>query len=265
MKNLLCDTYLTFGNLNDVAIIIPHLSSICECFRFFSGILACQVQQNVRSCTVILVTVGSSTKMSNSDSKVLQFSATLLSKDKDPGLRKASIILPLNQILKNCFQSFDLATIADESCKWATTALNHFQFIKWFSTYLLAGCHFWHHAEQAFMHTETWNSPRSYIVISEGADYVWNIQHLLPVSEPRPQYSQQDSYTTGLQYPPVGDRGPYNWRSEAANCASPVHGRLSFTAFYTAATKQPTCGYSAWLSTAFTCTTMLLGVWIYFS
>ena len=48
---------------------------------------------------------------------------------------------------------------------------------------------------------------------------------------------------------------PYNWRSEAANCASPVHGHLSFTA----ANQQPTCGYSAWLSTAFTCTTMFLG------
>ena len=54
---------------------------------------------------------------------------------------------------------------------------------------------------------------------------------------------------------------PYNWRSEAANCASPVHSRQSFAAFYTAANQQPTCGYSTWLSMAFTCTTMFLGAW----
>ena len=50
---------------------------------------------------------------------------------------------------------------------------------------------------------------------------------------------------------------PYNWRSEAANCASPVHCRQSFAAFYTAATQEPTYGYSAWLSTAFICTTIV--------
>ena len=42
--------------------------------------------------------------------------------------------------------------------------------------------------------------------------------------------------------------------------ASRVHGCLSFAALYTATTQQPTCGYSAWLFTAFTCTTMFLGV-----
>jgi len=35
------DTFPTFGSLNDVTIFVPHLSSICERFRFFSGILAC--------------------------------------------------------------------------------------------------------------------------------------------------------------------------------------------------------------------------------
>ena len=51
-------------------------------------------------------------------------------------------------------------------------------------------------------------SPRSYIVTSDGADYVGNRRHLLPVSEPRPQNSQQDSYVTGLQHPPVGEGAP---------------------------------------------------------
>ena len=51
-------------------------------------------------------------------------------------------------------------------------------------------------------------SPRSYIVTSDGADYVRNRRHLLPVSEPRPQNSQQDSYVTGLQHPPVGEGAP---------------------------------------------------------
>ena len=51
----------------------------------------------------------------------------------------------------------------------------------------------------------TRDSPRSYIVTSDGADYVRNRRHLLPVSEPTPQNSQQDSYATGLQNPPVGD------------------------------------------------------------
>ena len=54
----------------------------------------------------------------------------------------------------------------------------------------------------------TRDSPRSYIVTSDGADYVRNRRHLLPVSEPRPQNSQQDSYATGLQHPPVGDGAP---------------------------------------------------------
>ena len=52
------------------------------------------------------------------------------------------------------------------------------------------------------------DSPRSYTVISDGADYVRNRRHLLPVSEPRPQNSQQDSYASGLQHPPVGDGAP---------------------------------------------------------
>ena len=63
----------------------------------------------------------------------------------------------------------------------------------------------------------TRDSPRSYIVTSDGADYivtsdgadyVRNRRHLLPVSEPRPYNSQQDSYATGLQQPPVGDGAP---------------------------------------------------------
>ena len=54
----------------------------------------------------------------------------------------------------------------------------------------------------------TRDSPRSYIVTSDGADYVRNRRHLLPVSEPRPQNSQQDSYATGLQNPPVSDGAP---------------------------------------------------------
>ena len=54
----------------------------------------------------------------------------------------------------------------------------------------------------------TRDSPRSYIVTSDGADYDLNRRHLLPVSEPRPQNSQQDSYATGLQQPPVGDGAP---------------------------------------------------------
>ena len=36
-----CDTFPTFSSLNDVTVFVPHLSSICERFRFFSGILAC--------------------------------------------------------------------------------------------------------------------------------------------------------------------------------------------------------------------------------
>ena len=54
----------------------------------------------------------------------------------------------------------------------------------------------------------TRNGPRSCIVTSNGADYVRNRRHLLPVSEPTPQNSQQDSYATGLQHPPVGDGAP---------------------------------------------------------
>ena len=54
----------------------------------------------------------------------------------------------------------------------------------------------------------TRDSPRSYIVTSDGADYVRNRRHLLPVIEPRPQNSQQDSYATGMQHPPVGDGAP---------------------------------------------------------
>ena len=53
----------------------------------------------------------------------------------------------------------------------------------------------------------TRDSPRSCIVTSDGADYFQNRRHL-PVSEPRPQNSQQDSYATGLQQPPVGDGSP---------------------------------------------------------
>ena len=52
----------------------------------------------------------------------------------------------------------------------------------------------------------TRDSPRSYIVTSDGADYGQNRRHLLPVNEPRPQNIQQDSYATGLQHPPIGDR-----------------------------------------------------------
>ena len=99
--------------------------------------------------------------------------------------------------------------------------------------------------------------PRSYIVTSDGADYVRNRRHLLPVSEPRPQNSQQDSYATSLQHPSVGDGTPTTEDQKQqtvplpfmATCPSPP------------STLEQTCGYSAWLSTAFTCTTMFLGVW----
>ena len=41
---------------------------------------------------------------------------------------------------KNCFQCFDLTTTADvggQIHEWATAAPNHFQFVKWFSIFLL--------------------------------------------------------------------------------------------------------------------------------
>ena len=69
--------------------------------------------------------------------------------------------------------------------------------------------------------------------------------------------SQQDSYATSLQHPSVGDGTPTTEDQKQqtvplpfmATCPSPP------------STLEQTCGYSAWLSTAFTCTTMFLGVW----
>ena len=52
---------------------------------------------------------------------------------------------------------------------------------------------------------------------------------------------------------------PLQLKIRSSKLCPPVHGRQSFASFYTAVNQQPTCGYAAWLSTAFTCTTVFLG------
>ena len=47
------------------------------------------------------------------------------------------------------------------------------------------------------------DTPRSYIVTSEGADYVRNRQHLVPVNEPRPQWNAADHSSQDLVQAPV--------------------------------------------------------------
>ena len=47
------------------------------------------------------------------------------------------------------------------------------------------------------------DTPRSYVVTSEGADYVRNRQHLVPVNEPRPQWNTADHSSQDLVQAPV--------------------------------------------------------------
>ena len=47
------------------------------------------------------------------------------------------------------------------------------------------------------------DTPRSYVVTSEGADYVRNRKHLVPVNEPRPQWNTADHSPQDLVQAPV--------------------------------------------------------------